>query len=378
MINGMIPSRFGVSRTYVKFIVGFIVLAIILIFIIFYFSFGRALIQVTPRVASVATDFIEDVYVDSSDSQTIKSVLFTTEVEQTKNYTATGTKDVEGDIIGQVTIVNNLAQNQPLVATTRLLSADNVLLRIKNRVDVPANGSVIADVFADDPSSFENLAPTKFTIPGLSQSLQSEIYAESKSNIKSKPGSIKVVKAVDIARAKEDLSETLYSQAIEEFKQEIVGDYAAVVVAKKLVKEEVSVEVDQTVDEFAVTQVISVTVLGLDQMSIVNLAADRLKQLVPEGKELSNIQLDNLSYVTQNYDPETKTANIKIHVEGEIILRDDSSILDKNKIVGLSARGVQLYLESFDEIETVKVELSPFWVKKVPGMLDHITIELIK
>ena len=99
---------------------------------------------------------------------------------------------------------------------------------------------------------------------------------------------------------------------------------------------------------------------------------------MPEGQELSRLELENLSYVTQNYDPETKTANIKIHVEGSSILRDDSPILDKNKLIGLSARGVQLYLESFDEIESVKVELSPFWVKKVPSLTDHITIELKK
>ena len=52
-------------------------------------------------------------------------------------------------------------------------------------------------------------------------------------------------------------------------------------------------------------------------------------------------------------------------------------LLDKRNLAGLSDRGVELYLTSFDEIESAEVVLSPFWVKKVPSLPDHITIEII-
>jgi hypothetical protein len=94
--------------------------------------------------------------------------------------------------------------------------------------------------------------------------------------------------------------------------------------------------------------------------------------------ELSNLKSENLSYVVQNYNEEKKTANIKIHAEGETLLKEDAEILNKENLSGLSARGVELYLKSNDAIEDVQITLSPFWVKSVPKMIDHITIEILK
>lgn len=379
MINNNIPSRFGVSRTYTKFIVGFVVLTIILVFVIFYFSFSKALIRVTSEVSTVAADFIADIDTQGQDSleSTLQGTIFEVDVEKEQKFAATGSKDVEGDIIGSVTIYNNLDNSQPLVATTRLETPDGIWLRIKNRVDVPAKGSVTADVYAHDPSSFESLPPTKFTIPGLSESLQTKVYAESSSTISSKPGSIKVIKSVDIARAKEVLETELYDQAVAEFNNEIDSNYVAVVVAKKVLEEEINAQVDQVADEFTAKQKIRVTIIGIEQQDIVALAAERLTQLVSANMELTKIKMDNLSYVVQNYDEENKTANVKIHAEGEAILKENSEILDKSKLAGLSARGVELYLSSFDEVDSVNVELSPFWVKKIPKIQENITIEVV-
>jgi hypothetical protein len=380
MFGGRGSRQLGISRVYTRFIIGFIVIAIILIFVIFYFSLSKALIQVKPQITPVSSDFIADIDTDSAttSADSIKGILFETEITLSEKFAATGAKDLEGDVIGQVTVINDLGHNQPLVARTRLLTSEGILLRLKDRIDVPANGSVEADVYADDPSTFETIAPTKFTIPGLSQSSQEFVFAESKSTIASKPGSVKSVKAIDIARAKETLMQKIYDQAINDFNNEVEGTYIAIVVAKRLGEEVVDAEVDKIVDEFNVSQTMSVTVIGIEQSDITDLAAERLTQLVSSDMQLRSLDVDNLSYVVQNYDEESKTANIKIHAEGETTLKTDSEILNKNKLAGLSKRGAELYLASFDEIESVEVVLSPFWVKKVPTLPDNITIEIIE
>ena len=379
MINSSIPTRFGVSRTYTRFIFGFVILTIILIFVIFYFSFSQALIQVTPRVSSVSSDFIADIETGGANTAgVLQGQLFETEVTVDQQFEATGSKNLEGDIIGQVTIFNDLESVQPLVEKTRLLTKDGVLLRIKKRVEVPAHGKVTTDVYADNPAAFESLPPTKFTIPGLNQSLQTKVYAESYATINSKPGSLKVVKAVDIAQAKEKMVDLISQKAIVAFKAEMDADYVAVLVAKKTLEENVSATVDQVVDNFAVKQKAKVTLMGIKQQDIVDLAVERLTQLVAKDMELSNLKSENLTFNVQNYNEEKKTANIKIHAEGETLLKETSGILDKEKLSGLSARGVELYLSSNDEIESVKVTLSPFWVRNVPKLTDHITIEILK
>jgi len=58
-------------------------------------------------------------------------------------------------------------------------------------------------------------------------------------------------------------------------------------------------------------------------------------------------------------------------------VKAENPIFDKEKISGLSPKGVELYLANFKEVEAVSVELSPFWVKKVPKLKDHINIVVI-
>lgn len=380
MVHSSLPARFGVSRIYTKFIVGFVVLTIILVFIIFYFSLSHALIQVTPRSTPVSSDFIANIDTQNAapPAGTLPGMLFETEVTVEKQFAATGTKNLDGDVIGKVTVYNNLPTPQSLVEKTRLEIEKDVYLRLKNRVDIPANGKVEVEVYADNPSAFESVPPRKFIMPGLNKSLQKEIYAESFATIYSKPGSLKVIKAVDIAKGKEEISDAVNQAAIEKFKAEVNSDYVAVIVARKILEEKVSGEVDQIADNFKISQKVKVTIIGIKKQAIVDLAVERLTQLVSKNMELSNIKAENLTYIVQNYNEEKRTANIKIHAEGDTLLKENSDILNKENLSGLSPKGVELYLKSFDEIQDVKVTLSPFWVKTVPKMVDHITIEIIK
>lgn len=87
----------------------------------------------------------------------------------------------DGVATGTVTLVNETGAAQPLVATTRLLSEGGVLFRLRDRVTVPAGGTVEAAVYADQPGPSGDIGPSRFTIPGLSPALQASIYARSSS-----------------------------------------------------------------------------------------------------------------------------------------------------------------------------------------------------
>ena len=69
------------------------------------------------------------------------------------------------------------------MATTRLLTPDNILFRIKKGITVPANGEIEVNIYPDDENFKDIVKPTKFTIPGLSEKLQKIIYAESRSDL---------------------------------------------------------------------------------------------------------------------------------------------------------------------------------------------------
>jgi|GEM_PF-2889425 len=102
----------------------------------------------------------------------------------------------DAQAIGTVTLYDTTSTSQPLVANTRLLSETGVLFRLKDAVTVPANGSVEAQVFADQPGASGNIEASRFTIPGLNSARQVEVYAQSQNAM---TGGIAFVGVVDQA-----------------------------------------------------------------------------------------------------------------------------------------------------------------------------------
>jgi len=288
---------------------------------------------------------------------------------------ATGTQILEGNTIGKVTLINKRAEAQTLVKTTRLLAQDGILLRLSSRVDIPAGGQIEADVYADNPNAFTELQPTTFIIPGLWEGLQKQVYAETKGVLKSTGKSAKSIQAVDFTKAKDDLTEKLYAQAIDEFKKQTANkNYIMMVVSKLVLDEKVSAEVGTVMDKFNVSMKLRTVLVGLDQDKLVNLAGERLKAVVPDGQALANLDMTKFDYRIESFDETKKTAKVKAHLVGTAVIKADNPIFDKEKLSGLSPKAVELYLSNFKGIKSVKTELSPFWVKKIPKMKDHINI----
>lgn len=88
---------------------------------------------------------------------------------------------------GKVVIYNAFsADPQPLVATTRLQTADGIIFRLTTGVTVPGvttiagkeePGAIEADIVADQSGDAYNIAPTSFTIPGFKGNAKYEKFS---------------------------------------------------------------------------------------------------------------------------------------------------------------------------------------------------------
>ncbi len=58
----------------------------------------------------------------------------------------------------------------------------------------------------------------------------------------------------------------------------------------------------------------------------------------------------------------------------EAVIHAESSVLDKNNLMGKTSEDVISYLEDLPEIESATVEFSPAWVTKVPNIEGNIKI----
>jgi len=130
------------------------------------------------------------------------------------------------------------------------------------------------------------------------------------------------------------------------------------------------------VAEFSGTGKYKITLLAIPNAQLVTLVHEKMGKFIPKDRKLVGVDTKNLICRVESYDPANKQAIISIQAAAKTIIKSTHSILDKSKLVGLSAKGAQLYLSSFDEIESVEVYFTPFWVKKVPKKLSRIILQI--
>ncbi len=383
-LGGGVPVKF-----YKRIAFTFIALTGVLVLLAAYFVLSKAEITITVAKEPISVDFIADLKESSEEGDSsvalvpgAKSIwgrLLETTVSGSKEYKATGEKTVDTEVGGKVTIINNYSKNQPLVATTRLLSPEGILFRIKNRVDVPAGGKVEVEVYADPPTDeAAKLGPTKFIIPGLWEGLQDKIYGQSYESMHGGKQKVKFVTQTDLDSAYNDLTQILSNQVMEALKKEMpaAGEIFGKMVIKEIHEKRSSLGVGEIGDKFTVNLKLKVVGVAFYRRDLESLAYDQLQARVPEGKELLNVDYNALTFLIEKYDLKSREANIMVHLDGEMAMRSDNPIFSTEKFIGLSKEKVIQYLSTYPEIERITIKFSPFWVKKVPQIKNNVKITI--
>jgi len=360
---------------YKKIALTFIILAVILIGVIFYFTLSYAYITIYPKQEQVKTDFNFVIVEDEKGVNPLAGIFAGKIVDQTfegeKLLLTTGTKQLAGDIVGKVKITNGLSKNQTLVATTRLLSPEGTLYRLKNKVEVPAAGTIDAEVYADDSTKPLAKAGTKFTIPGLSETLQKIVFAESLQDFVTNGQMVKAVSQEEMDKALADYEEELAQQAV---KEEDSGKI------KVLNKEVLSKTFDATpgdeVLNYHLKLKLKVSGVIFADQDVKVFAQESLASQISVDKQSVASNSDNLVYEVEKVDLNNKLAQLKSSISGVAIISLNSPILERDKLVKLSFDEIKAYLENFEQIERVDITFFPSWVKKVPYFQDHIIIEI--
>jgi len=374
----MAMYKVKLSRIYRKLLAVFLLACAVLVVFIVFVVFNKAIITIQANKKLVRTDFPVNIVAGAGEdsAMSIPGKLNDVIIEKNGEFSASGTKKIEDDIIGTVKIINEYSQDQPLVATTRLETEDGILLRINERVEVPAGGEVSVQVYADDPVSFNEIQPTQFTIPGLWKGLQDKIYAQSDSVIKNTAEEVKFVQQKDIDRAKEQLTEKLYEQIKQDFAEN--SEKGILVIDHEILEENVNAEDGEITDQFDLQMKMKVTVVMFDKDKLYPLAGEKIMTELPDGFKLENINLEQFIYSIENYNDETETVGVNVHAEGTARLDTEGEVVSKQKLMGLTEKGAELYLDCLPEIESADVELSPFWVRKIPSFEDHIEIIIVE
>lgn len=372
---------------YRRLVIKFIILVAILAAVVAYFSFSKLTVAIdlkgetindnlllkiadastqatSTSLASSSTDPRELVY------GTIKEI----KTDVAKTYPASGETYLGDQVIGQVRIINNYNKSQALVATTRLLSPDHKLFRIKNAVNVPAGGEVTVDIYADKPSADLAIDPTTFTIPGLWLGLQDKIYARSDAKFVYEQKVQKYVNVSDLERATKDISDTLLSTAKEQASANIAPGSSWLYLADESPTVVIDAKNGSKQDEFTAKASGRIVAVYFPKDQAAKLAAAKLNLLIPDDKELTEFKPENISYSLENYDAVSKTATVKATFTGVMALKGDAQVINPSQLVNLSAEQIATYLKSQPEIKDYTLSFSPSFIKKAPSLVDRISI----
>jgi len=278
-----------------------------------------------PVPKKINFNFTYDVMVNETKSNIEPNgIIYSTEIEDEKTYKILTGNIINKQATGKATIINNSKFNQPLVATTRLLSKEGVLFRLKNGVNVPAGGSIEVEIYADQPGPDGEIGSTTFTIPGLSGAKQKLIYAQSSEPTKGGTEISGVITADDLANAQADLESELISKALEDLKRETVKENEHLlsdIVKKEILKKEYSHKIGDRAAEFNLKMKMKIYGLVVYEDLVRNWAKKQLElqTYIPAGKKPDDYKITSLNYELQRYDLDAGTAVLNVRAVAELV-----------------------------------------------------------
>lgn len=374
---------------YKKLVIAFSAIAVITLGLIVYYSLSKTVITVTLAPKKVTSTFTVDVRADpatagTSPNSALTGYLIATDVSGSKDFqnTSSGGTTIAAQATGTVTIYNNWSQAQALAATTRLLTPDGILFRLKDRVDVPAGGKIEnVAVYADQAGATGNISPTKFTIPGLWPGLQEKIYAESTTAMTGGTRQAHAITQTMINDAQKTVEKELVQQAATALAQtEAIKNSQDAVLPQAIrlitAKETSSAKADEEADIFTYSVNAQAVAVIFKEAELENLAIKSLQSELPVDEQINQSSRGTLRYSLETYDVDKQTATLQVSYTTTTIPRLSNTMFNRDNTVGKDRQTIQEYFSNFDTVKNVSITFSPFWVTRAPRLKDHIEIKL--
>lgn len=356
-------------RFYKYIALSFLLLTVALLGVIVFMSAKRAVITITTRQQPLE---VRTAVVIGQEEGQLTGTVEVASVFLQKTFQPKEGREEPAVAIGKVILYNKADYNQPLVATTRLLTPEGILFRLKDRVVVPALGNIEAEVYADQAGKESEIGPSSFIIPGLSEDKQKLIYAISE---KSMTGGWRRVGI---------LGESDWQNANDEFKTELekIGKeklsklHPDLLAVYKLNNLQVTSD-KQVGDEtggFTLTGSAEIVGVFYQNDEVKSLADSELRKRLASDNEILSVNDEAMSLVLNSYDASSTIAQAEVVASGLVSLNPESKQLAKTMFFGKNKEEIRRYLLSLDHVQGVEIKFSPAWMLTVPPVADHVSV----
>jgi hypothetical protein len=368
-------------RVYQKAAIFFVIASLLLLLAVLYLSVSQATVHITPVSGLVTTTVGVEVDKNPTSLGQVSGYVRQADVSKSKVFTLPeeGAVPVEEKAGGIVTLINESGTDQALIATTRVLSEEGVLFRLEEAVTVPANGQVDAFVRADEVGRSGEIGPTQFTIPGLNATRQTEVYAVSVDPMTGGVQYIRVVNQEDLDSAAEELKTELIAEAETVLAEGIDRDAYTGLSYETTVIEQVSdTEPGTEAGQFTLSLSLRVVATFYDEQAIADYAESELYSQLQSGYEVFEVNEEGLQISVQSANVEEESATLEVYLDGTAVISTSADILDRSRLTGKSPEEVEALIGSSEAVEEVSISFTPFWLKRMPTLEDHIKINIRK
>jgi len=358
------------SLTSKAFIV-FVFFVLILTSASLYLILPRADIVISPQKEPLIVNLsiIVDQNVQTNDLQTnkIPGELKTAEEQIVKRFESTGKRAIGAKAHGFITVYNN-SKAQVWREETRFEDTNGLIFKTLKFEKIPY-GTREVEVTAENPGEEYNILPSTFTLSALRERKDpqySSIYGKSE---KAMTGGIK--QEIEI------VSENDISQAIEILKQELAEKLKAQinsdVFEEKILTKESSVPVGAQAQAFNINLKMSFSTLTFKEQDLLDLIKQNLLVRISEDKELAG--QPEISYGQTEFYLSKGRMILLINIKQEVVWKIEPAKF-KKQLAGKNKQEVEYLLTRQAGINLTKVNLWPFWVKKVPNSESRIKIRV--
>ncbi|MDP9211996.1 MAG: baseplate J/gp47 family protein [bacterium] len=274
---------------------------------------------------------------------------------------------------GEITVVNELNRNQPLVIRTRFQAPDGRLFRSQSGIVVPAGGTTTVQVVADEGGTDGNLpADTRLSIPGLRST--TAVYGQIDRPLTGgTDADSTTISQQDIDRARARLGQHLAREGLKEAEDQAAVDFTVnpEIAAITVLESESDPDAGASAERFTISGQARITYFSYEEEDLEHVLDGDLEAKIPGGtklvdersetfqvREKSAAQLSTLLII------DTFTAS---GISAERIAED---------IAGKRPEEAERIIKETGKATDVTIDLAPFWVRSVPGDAGKVRVRL--
>jgi len=367
----------GISAFVVIVVVGGAVFAV-------YASLSQAIVTLTPTQQPISATFGlelgDSTRVVNGEVTQLAGTLFDRQIEETKTVDQIGTEEIDGRAGGKVTLQNGRTGPIKLVKETQLKpEGKDIIFRIQESVEIPAQGEVVVDVLADAEGEVGQIPATKFEIVKLFDGWKVDVFGTSSSPMKGGRVIAEVLTEEQIQSFKDDFAKDLGDRIL----NELISEHPDLTFPEDGTLVEVgtidaNAEPGQKVDSVELKANIKLVAFAFQEHALLEVALNRLKQEVPEGFVFLGVTPDSFGYAIDSYNRDRGTASFTVSIDGVVVAELPSEQFNKEALSGRDALETANYFEQFEGVEEVDVYFAPFWTTTIPLLKSHTEIVVEK